>query len=266
MHFMAATCGNICVYISDLCRPFLLCWVALNKYKFILFFLRLIEIEDDDYMGKKAEICGFDEKVRQEFGTFLHCANNLMKKMQVDLADVKVTWSGYEEKMSEEARQASDISSFLLALRGNQGPYAYGNLSALLILFCGKEGEKLVAEYEEKLECQLRPRVIPTQRKGKKFIVKVDGRLDLTKELAFRNTLAKLFKCSPKDFLLEDIHHGSTILTYIIPAEVAESIQARIAASVEELKNAKILQLILEGYAICVFRYIMNHVLCSTLC
>ena len=217
------------------------------------------KIEDDDYMGKKAEIFGSEEKVRQEFGQFLRRANNLMKEMQVDLPDVKVTWSGYVEEMSEEACRATDIPSFLLALRGNQGPYAYGNLSALLISFCGEEGEKLVAEYEEKLKCQLRPRVIPTQRKGKKFIVEVDGRLDLTKELAFRNTLAKLFKCKPKDFILEDIHHGSTILMYIIPAEISESIQAHIAVSVEEFKNAKILQLTLEGYAVCVLRYIKIH-------
>ena len=209
--------------------------------------MQLIEIEDDDYMDKKAEICGFEEKVRQEFGQFLHRANNLMKKMQVDLADVKVTWSGYEEEMSDEACQATDIPSFLLALRGKQGPYAYGKLSALLISFCGEEGNKLVAEYEEKLKCQLRPRVIPTQRNGKKFIVEVDGRLDQTKELAFRNTLARLFKCKLKDFLLEDIHQGSTILTYIIPTEVAESIQAHIAVSGEGFKNAKILQLTLEG-------------------
>ena len=214
--------------------------------------------EDDDYMGKKAEIHGYEEEVKREFGEFLHRASNLMKKMQVYLPDVKLTWSAYEE-MSEEACQANDIPSFLFALRGNQGPYAYRNLSALLILFCGEEGKKLVEEYEKKLECQLRPRVIPTQRKGKKFIVEVDGRLDETKELAFRNTLAKLFKCSPKDFILEDIHHGSTILTYIIPAEVAESIQALIAVNVEELKNAKILQLTLEGYAVCVLRYIKIH-------
>ena len=205
------------------------------------------EIEDDDYMGNKAEIHHCEEEVKRGFGEFLHRANNLMKTMQVHLPDVKLTWSGYEEEMSDEACRASDISSFLFALRGNQGPYAYENLSALLILFCGEEGKKLVAEYEEKLECQLRPRVIPTQRKGKKFIVQVDGRLDQTKELAFRNTLAKLFKCSPKDFILEDIHHGSTILTYIIPAEVAESIQSCIAVNVEEFKNAKISQLTLEG-------------------
>ena len=220
--------------------------------------MQLIEIEDDDYMGKKAEIRGFEKKAQREFGDFLGHATELMMKMEVRLPTVKVTWSGYEGEMSEEARQATDIPTFLLALslRGCVGPYAYESISGLLISFCHDEGEKLVAEYEEKLECQLRPRVIPTQRNGKRFLVEVDGRLDQTKELDFRNTLAKLFKCLPKDFILEDIQPGSTILTYIIPAEVAESIQAHIAVSVEEFKNAKILQLTLEGYAVCVLRYI----------
>ena len=215
------------------------------------------KIENDDYMGKKAEIHGCEEEVKQEFGEFLHRASSLMKKMQVYLPDVKLTSSAFVE-MSEEACRATDIPSFLFALRGNQGPYAYRNLSTHLTLFCGEEGTKLVEEYEKKLECLLRPRVIPTQRKGKKFIVEVDGRLDETKELAFRNTLAKLFKCSPRDFILEDIHHGSTILTYIIPAEVAESIQALIAVSVEEFKNAKILQLTLEGYVV----YYLSRFMC----
>ena len=198
-------------------------------------------------MGKRAEIRGFEKKAKMEFGDFLRHATELMIKMKVDLPTVKVTCSGYEEEMSDEACRATDIPSFLLALRGCVGPYAYESISGLLISFCGEEGEKLVAEYEEKLECQLRPRVIPTQRNGKRFLVEVDGRLDQTKELDFRNTLAKLFKCLPKDFILEDIRPGSTILTYIIPAEVAESIQACIAVNVEEFKNAKMLQLTLEG-------------------
>ena len=118
---------------------------------------------------------------------------------------VKLAWQGFDNEMSDEARQARDIPSFLLAaLRENQGPYAYWYLSRLLILLCGEEGEKIVAVYEEKLKCLLHPRVIPTQRNGK-FIVEVYGRLEETKEVNFRNTLAKLFKCSPRDFILEDI-------------------------------------------------------------
>ena len=86
-----------------------------------------------------------------------------MEKAQVYLPDVKVTWSGYDSEMSSDACEAKDIPSFLVAVRGNQGPYAYENIGALLILFCKKEGEELVAEYEKKLKCQLRPRVMPVK-------------------------------------------------------------------------------------------------------
>ena len=89
--------------------------------------------------------------------------------------------------------------------------------------------------------------MIPTHQDGKRFIVKVDGKLDQTNELEFRITLAELFKCSPKDFILEDIRTGCTELMYIIPPEVADSIQACIDLFMEDFKNAKILQLTMEG-------------------
>ena len=198
-------------------------------------------------MGKKAEIRHFEEKAKREFGDFLHHTCELMMKMKVDLPRVKVIYSGYEGEMSEEVYRATDIPSFLLALHRKQGPYAYEKLSALLISFCGEEGKKLVAEYEENLKSQLRPRVIPTQRKGKRFIVKVDGELTHTNELDFRNTLAKLFKCTPNDFLLEDIRTGCVEFIYIVPSEVAGNIQACISVCVNDFKKAKILLLTLEG-------------------
>ena len=189
------------------------------------------KVKDDDY-SKKAKIR--EAAIKREF---LHRASNLMMKMKVDLVDVKVTYSGYEGEMSEEACRATDIPSFLLALRGCVGPYVYESVSGLLISFCGEEGEKLVAEYEEKLECQLRPGVIPTQRNGKILVLMMNRRLDQTKELDFRNDVAKILKCSPKDFILADINPGSqTQLTYIIPGEIAERTKA---VSEDQLNNAK---------------------------
>ena len=183
---------------------------------------------DDDfmYMNKKAAICDNEEEVRRIFANFLRHASDLMMQMKVYLPTIKVTWSGHEEEMSEEACRATDIPSFLLALslHGCVGPYAYESISGMLISFCREEGEKLVADYEEKLECQLRPRVIPTQRKGKKFIVEIDGRLDQNKEIDFRCTLAKLFKCSPKDFLLEDIHS----FVRATPHEIAGKLRCKV--------------------------------------
>lgn len=197
-------------------------------------------------MEKKAEILDSEENVKRNFAEFLLHASNLMKKTQVDLPDVKLTWSTYKE-ISKEACQADDMPSLLRAL--HQGPYAYRGLSHTLTLFCGEEGEKLVAEYEEKLKDQLSSRVheFPTRRNGKRFKVKVDRELNQDNELDFRITVAKLFKCSHKDFLLEDIRVGCTELTYIIPSEIANHLEMCIDVSVEDFKNAQILQLAVDG-------------------
>ena len=158
-------------------------------------------------MGKKAVLRHLEDTANTKFGELAIRANNLMEKMRVDLRKVKLAWQGFDTEMSDEAHQANDIPSFLLAaFREKQGPDAYWHLRSLLIEFCGEEGEKLVAEYEEKLKGLLRRRMIPTQQNGKKFIVEVDGKLDLKKEVNFLNTLAELFKCSPRDFILEDIN------------------------------------------------------------
>ena len=59
-------------------------------------------------------------------GGITHTKNHqFVVEMPVDLRKVKLAWQGFDEEMSDEAYQASDIQSFLLAaLRKNQGPYA----------------------------------------------------------------------------------------------------------------------------------------------
>ena len=199
------------------------------------------------HMGKQADLLNSEENAIREFAEFSCRASDLMEKKKVRLSKVKLTWKGYNKgEISDEASKASDITSFLDAISGTQGPYAYRNLSALLIFFCGKKGKELVAEYEQKLKLQLQPRVTPTEQDGKRFVVKVDGKLDKNSEKEFRITLAKLFKCTTSDFTLEDIRTGCTELTYIIPFDSIHILTC-IGVCVEDLKNAKILQLTLEG-------------------
>lgn len=199
-------------------------------------------------MGGKTRIFNYEKIASNEFAKFSCDASNLMEKKKIKLSKVKLYWSASEGQMCEEADKAHDITFFLWAIfrSGSQGPYAYTDLSSLLSYFCGKEGEELVTEYERKLKHQLDRRV---EQNGKEFIVKVDGELDEKKELNFRSTLAKLFNCEPEDFLLVDIRTGCTELVYIISAEIADSIQSCIllGVCVEDLKNAQILQLTLEG-------------------
>ena len=128
----------------------------------------------DDIQGQRAEIRQSEKAAKREYGEFLYRAAKLMEEREVRLPDMKVTWSGYDSEMSQDAREAKDIQSFLMAVRGNQGPYAYENIAALLILFCKKEGKKLVVEYEEKLKSKLQPRLMCVKREGKRFKVKID--------------------------------------------------------------------------------------------
>ena len=166
-----------------------------------------------------------EKDARIEYGRFIFRACKLMEEKQVYLPDVKLTWSAYDSEMSDEACQAKDIKTFLMAIRENQGPYAYENISGLLTLFCNHEGEELVAEYEKKLKGKLLKRVSPVKRVGKRFKVKIDKELSRENIFNFINTLAKLFDCEPTEFILEDIRDRCIELTYIISAELAEHIQ-----------------------------------------
>lgn len=190
-----------------------------------------------------------EEIIRRRFARFFLHAGNLMEKTRVDLPSLKLTWSSYRGELSKEVQQAGDIKSFLMAICGCQGPYAYRDLSDLLSLFCDEEGKKIVAEYEEELKCLLldHKRVILPRKKGMQFKVKVDRELSQTNESDFLITLTKLFRRTPEDFLLKGIHDGCTELTYIISSTFAESLRAHVVVSVEGLKKAKILQLTLEG-------------------
>lgn len=195
-----------------------------------------------------------EKAAKIEYGRFIYRAGRLMEEQQVFLLDVKLTWSGYDSEMSRDAREAKDIRSFLVAIRGNQGPYSYEKISALLILFCGKEGEELVDEYQKKLKYNLRPRVMPIKRKGKRFRVKIDRELEqrsVSAGLDFRNTLATLFKCQANDFVLEDVHDGCIEFIYIVSYELAENLptHCNLHANQREFKEHKILEIWLQRYS-----------------
>lgn len=216
-------------------------------------------LEDNKYRAKQAAMQDSEQNARRKFARFLLRASQLMEKEKVDLLSLKLTWKGYKGNISKEARRARDIKSFLMAISESQGPYAYRDLSDLLTLFCEEGSKTLLAEYEGELKQLLKDRVTPIRQNGMKFKVKVDRELTEANESDFRITVARLFECTPEDFLLEDIRSGCTELTYIIPSKLAESLQTRIAVSVEDFKNAKILQLTLEGL---VLKHVVQFIRC----
>ena len=100
-------------------------------------------IINDELQEIMAKIKQSEGDARKKYGQLLLDASKLFKKKKVKLPDVKLTWSGYDCEMSDEARKAKDITSFLMAIGGTQGPYAYQNIGALLVLFCKCEGEDM---------------------------------------------------------------------------------------------------------------------------
>ena len=205
-------------------------------------------LKHNQYKARQAKIQESEESIRTEYSSFFCHVGDLMEETQVDLPRVKLTWAGYKGGISEKAENAGDIKSFLMAISESQGPYAYRGLIHLLKRFC-KDSEELVAKYEKELKDLLLgyKRVILPRQDCMQFKVKVDGQLSESNESDFRITLNKLFGGEAEDFLLEDIRSGCTELTYIISSIFAENLRAHIVVSEEGLRNAKILQLTLEG-------------------
>lgn len=145
-----------------------------------------------------------EENIKREFGEFLCRVSELMEEMKIPLSRVQLFWSGCVNTSIYAGSTCDSIPDFLKWIQ--QGPYAYRGLSALLTFFCGEEGDRLMAEYEEKLKLHLRSRVITN---GKRFIVKRDRDMDERNELNFLITLAKLFECTTNDISLVDASTAS---------------------------------------------------------
>ena len=183
----------------------------------------------------------YEEDAKRHYGNFLLDATELLENKNVKLERIKLLWLCNGGEMSSEANKAESIISFLIAICGTQGPYNYGNLLSLLNKLCGDEGKVLVANYEEVLTCKLNPRLIPV---GKKFQVKIDTKLIKDVILYFHKTLAKLFKCEPKEFILRDVSDGCIELIYIISSDIAEKIVHNIQD--EDFEHAKIVEIWIE--------------------
>ena len=204
--------------------------------------------DDVELQQIMAKIKQSEGEAKREYGQLLLDASKLFKKKKVKLPDVKLTWLGCDREMSDEARKAKDITSFLMAIGGTQGPYSYQNIGKLLVIFCKREGEELVAKYEEKLKCILRPQLIPVERSGRQFMVKINKKSSKENILDFQITLAKLlFNWKFNEFILEDARDGCIELIYVIPTELAEKIEKSDLSSMhEDFKDAKIVEFWVE--------------------
>ena len=111
------------------------------------------------------------------------------------------------------------------ALSATQSPYNYSNVAFLVKAFGGKEGTKLITEYERKLkpifEKGMKSVKVPGKTKQFQMKINVNQQWKEQEAVEFRNTLAKLFKRQPQEFLLKYVRNGCIELTFLIPAGIA---------------------------------------------
>ena len=93
--------------------------------------------------------------------------------------------------------------------------------------FGGKEGKKLVKFYEGQLKHNVNERIkiqeVPM--KASMLTMKLNWKNYNEQDLVnFRNTLARVLKRGPHEFVLKSVKEGCVELDYIIPSDLCESI------------------------------------------
>jgi len=194
-----------------------------------------------------------DKQIRQEYTCFLLEAKSLLQRTQVSLDDLLFALSNVEESVPSDVRLASNLHSFMQALSATQSPYNYSNVAFLVKAFGGKEGTKLITEYERKLKpiFEKGMKSVKVPGKTKQFQVKINVNQQWKEQEAveFRNTLAKLFKRQPQEFLLKSVMDGCIELTFLIPAGIATLIISASATGrlTTDLKKLDIVALKVDG-------------------
>jgi len=123
----------------------------------------------------------------------------------------------------------------------------------LVKAFGGKEEAKLITEYERKLkpifEKGMKSVKVPGKTKQFQMKINVNQQWKEQEAVEFRNTLAKLFKHQPQEFLLKSVMDGCIELTFLIPAGIATLIISASATGrlTTDLKKLDIVALKVDG-------------------
>ena len=111
-----------------------------------------------ELVHKKCMISQSDKGVREEYARFMTDLLNLFNRREVSVDDAIYNFSNLDETaLSSEMQEATDIRSFLLALKRTvpQSWYNFSTTASLAYLLAGDEGKKLVESYEIKLKVHL---------------------------------------------------------------------------------------------------------------
>ena len=163
------------------------------------------------------------------YASFAIEVTELLTKRKMKVNKLILAWSFLDKstEVPQAVREAKDITSFVQALRQHQNWFNYGGLMFLATRFGGKEGKKLVKLYEGQLKHNVNER-IKTQEvpmDASILTMKLNLRKYNDQDLVnFRNTLARVLKRGPHEFVLKSVREGCVELDYIIPSDLCESI------------------------------------------
>ena len=180
------------------------------------------------YVHDRCQTDRLDEEAQMNYASFAIEVTELLTKRKLSVNKLILAWSFLDRsKVPQAIREAKDITSFVQALRQHQTWFNYGGLMFLATHFGGKEGKKLVKFYEGQLKHNVNER-IKTQEvpmKASMLTMKLNWKNYNEQDLVnFRNTLARVLKRGPHEFVLKSVREGCVELDYIIPSDLCESI------------------------------------------
>ena len=160
-----------------------------------------------------------DKEAQMNYASFAIKVTELLTKRKICVDKLILAWAYLDEKteVPQAVREAKDITSFVQALRQHQTWFNYGGLMFLATRFGGKEGKKLVKFYEGQLRHNVNERIKTQEVPMEASILTM--KLNLRKYddqdlIDFRNTLARVLKRGPHEFVLKSVREGCVELDY----------------------------------------------------
>lgn len=207
-------------------------------------------------MARLCEVQEQDRNLQKEYMQFLFKVLELLEKKNVSPDSLLFAWSCMTAtpEVPSIFTKANSIRSIITALRAQHVQYFdYRTIGDLAEQFGGEEGVRLVSSYENMLKDKLSNRLVRSiPRRASRLTVKVNWRRDDKAKqgdfiVTFRNTLSKLFKQRPEEFILKDVIEGCLELTFLIPEANALHFKHTVEERKDDLKQLCVMAITLDG-------------------
>ena len=184
-----------------------------------------------------------DVKTREHYAQFMLKLQELLEENKVHVNDIKLFFSCLqrdEKALTVDMRRANSIPSFMLHLSRTQSWWDFKTSSTIACCFGRDKGLELVELYEAKLRIRLLKRItlkLPIVSKAKEIVVKIDRDHENYTEKnirEFRNTVSRLLKLDPWDFIFLYAEDGCIELTFLFPSIYMDRVERVLITHLEE--------------------------------